>query len=404
MAFVGTLILSEVYAFFYSFSFKRIGRLYQTVPDFRKIHIAMAIFLGVQMLSDLVNHTEMNNMLRGWAALTVAIIMFTFMFRMFDDTPKVIVAFMIAEVIRLILFGQSNLEQDTADLAESYSAFKFRIAPITNNIILLLTYYLYDRRKDKLTVAVFVLYGLMCVGLDYRSNGLFYLFTGLIILFRKQLMNMTLARKIGLTLLVGITFQILFMIYVNAVLSGAFGGRHADTQLKETGNPYNPFSLISQGRGEFFVAIEAIKDAPILGHGSWAIDKDNHYRMMMFKDMDAGKFRENTQNNTGVIPSHSVLLGAWLYAGIAGFLAMLYIFVLVLKRAFSLIKDSRAMETPYYPLIVLYTVQLIWTFPFSPLPQIRNIIPTFIAFIITIYYSLDNYEEDDDENLLSDNG
>src|SRR4051812_11099292 len=260
LSFVGTLILSEVYAIFYSLSFKRIRTLYDRVPDMKKIHVGMALFLGVQMLSDVVNHTEMNNMLRGWAALTVAIIMFTFMFRMFDDTPKVIVAFMIAEVIRLILFGQSNLEQDTADLAESYSTFKFRIAPITNNIILLLTYYLYDRRKDKLTVAVFILYGLMCIGLDYRSNGLFYLFTGLIILFRKQLMNMTLARKAGIALLVGITFQILFMIYVNAVLSGEFGGRHADTQLKETGNPYNPFSLISQGRGEFFVAIEAIKD------------------------------------------------------------------------------------------------------------------------------------------------
>ncbi|GAA3952815.1 hypothetical protein GO495_21835 [Chitinophaga oryziterrae] len=402
LSFVGTLILSEVYALFYSFSFKRISTLYNRVPDMKKIHIGMALFLGVQMLSDVVNHTDTNNMLRGWAALAVAIVIFTFMFRMFDETPKVIVAFMIAEVVRLILFGQSNLEQDTADLAESYSAFKFRIAPITNNIILLLTYYLYNKRKDKMTVAVFILYGLMCVGLDYRSNGLFYLFTGLIILFRKQLMYMTLARKIGLTLLVGITFQILFMIYVNAVLSGEFGGKHAGTQLEETGNPYNPFSLISQGRGEFFVAIEAIKDAPILGHGSWAVDKDNHYRMMMFKDADAGKFRENSLNNSGVIPSHSVLLGAWLYAGIVGFLVMLYIFNLVLKRAFYLIKDPRAMETPYYPLIVLYTVQLIWTFPFSPLPQIRNIIPVFIAFIITVYYSLKNDEEEED--LLPDNG
>jgi O-antigen ligase len=403
LSFVGTLILSEVYAIFYSLSFKRIRTLYERVPDMRKIHIGLFLFLGVQMLSDVVNHTDTNNMLRGWAALTVAIVMFTFMFRMFDETPKVIVAFMIAEVVRLILFGQSNLEQDTADLAESYSAFKFRIAPITNNIILLITYYLYNKRKDKMTVAVFVLYGLMCIGLDYRSNGLFYLFTGLIILFRKQLMHMTLARKIGLTLFVGITFQILFMIYVNAVLSGEFGGKHAGTQLEETGNPYNPFSLISQGRGEFFVAIEAIKDAPILGHGSWAVDKDNHYRMMMFKDVDAGKFRENSLNNSGVIPSHSVLLGAWLYAGVVGFLVMLYIFILVLKKAFYLIKDERAMETPYYPLIVLYTVQLIWTFPFSPLPQIRNIIPVFIAFIITIYYSLQN-EDDEEEDLLPDNG
>lgn len=404
MSFVGTLILSEVYAFFYSLSFKKIGRLYESVPDLKKIHIAMGLFLGMQMLSDVVNQTDMNNMLRGWAAISVAIIMFTFMFRMFGETPKVIVAFMFAEIVRLIIFGQSNLEQDTASLTETYSAFKFRIAPITNNIILLLVYYAYNKRKDNLTVSLFVLYGLACIGLDYRSNGLFFLFAGLIVFFRRQLMDMTLARKIGLTLFLAVVFQILFMFYVNAVLSGDFGGKHAGDQLsEESGNPYNPFSLISQGRGEFFVAIEAIKDAPILGHGSWAVDKDSHYRMMMLQDMKVSKVRMVTSNNITAIPSHSVLLGAWLYAGIVGFLAMLYIFILVMKKAFYLIKDERAMETPYYPLIVLYTIQLIWTFPFSPLPQIRNIIPAFIAFIITIYYSLQN-DEDEEEDLLPDNG
>lgn len=403
LSFVGTLILSEVYAIFYSLSFKRITRLYDTVPDLKKIHIGMALFLGAQMLSDVVNQTDMNNMLRGWAAITVAIIMFTFMFRMFDETPKVIVAFMFAEVVRLIFFGQTNLEQDTAGLAESYSAFKFRIAPITNNIILLMVYFAYNKRKDNLTVALLVLYGLLCIGLDYRSNGLFYLIAGLIVFFRRQLMSMTLARKIGLIFFGAISFQILFIFYVNAVLSGAFGGTHAGTQLEETGNPYNPFNLISQGRGEFFVAIEAIKDAPILGHGSWAVDKDSHYRMMMLQDMDRSKVRMSTANNASVIPSHSVLLGAWLYAGVTGFIVMLYIFIMTMKKAFYLIKSERAMETPYYPLIVLYTIQLIWTFPFSPLPQIRNIIPAFIAFIITIYYSL-KHDEEEEEDLLPDNG
>lgn len=403
-SFVGTLILSEVYAMFYSFPFRIIRELYKRIPDMKKIHVALGLFLGVQMLSDVVNHTDVNNMMRGWAALVVAILMFTFLFRIFDETPKVIVAFMLAEIVRLLLFGQSSLEQDTASLAESYTAFKFRIAPITNNIVMLLVYYFYNKRKDNLAVAMFILYGLLCVGLDYRSNGLFFLFAGLIVLFRKQLMNMTLARKIGLTLFMAASFQILFILYVNAVLSGQFGGAHADTQLEQVGNPYNPFSLILEGRGESFVASEAIKDAPLLGHGSWAVDRNNHYRMMLYKDVDVNKAREELRVNGGVIPSHSVLMGAWLYAGIAGFFAMLYIFILVLKRAFYLIKDPAAMETPYYPLIVLYTLQLIWIFPFSPLPHIRNIIPVLATFIITIYYSIQNNKEDDEEDLLPDHG
>lgn len=404
MSFVGTLILSEVYAGLFSLNFRRIKQLQLNNPDVKRIQKALFIFLLIQMLSDVLNHNSMNNMLRGWAAIAVSLVVFTFMFRMFDDTPRIILAFMCAEIVRLILFGDSNFEQDTSSVMEDYSLFKFKIAPITNYITYLITFYTYNKRKDKLTVAVLILYGLISVGLDYRSNGLFFIFGGLIIHFRKVLMNMTLARKIGITIFVAIFFQILYMFYVNAVLSGEFGGKHAGDQLSEAGNPYNPFSLIGQGRGEFFVAIEAIKDAPWLGHGSWAVDEGNHYRSLMFKDLDKDRSRMLAMSSSGVIPSHSVLLGAWLYGGVIAFLCIFYIFWLTMKRAFSLIVNERAMETPYYPIIVLFTIQLLWIFPFSPLPHIRSLLPFMIGFIITIYHSIQNEEEDEEEDLLPDNG
>lgn len=404
MSFVGTLIMSEVYAGLNSLNFSRIKQLYRNNPDVKKVQRAMFIFLVIQVVSDVINNNSMNNMLRGWAAIGVSLVVFTFMFRMFDDTPKIILAFMCAEVVRLILFGSSNLEQDTSSMMEDYSLFKFRIAPITNNIILLITYYTYNKRKDMLTVAIIIGYGLVNVALDFRSNGMFFLFAGLIIHFRKVLMNMTLARKIGLTIFVCILFQIVYMFYVHAVLSGEFGGKHAGDQLAEAENPYNPGSLIGQGRGEFFVAIEAVKDAPWLGHGSWASDEDNHYRSLMFKDLDKDKSKLLALNNSGVIPSHSILLGAWVYGGIIAFLCIFYIFWLTMKRGFSLMVDERAMETPYYPIVVFFTVELIWIFLFSPLPHIRSTLPLTIAFILTIYHSLQNEEDDEEEDLLPDNG
>ncbi|WP_147319829.1 hypothetical protein [Chitinophaga silvisoli] len=404
MSFVGTLIMSEVYAGLNSLNFGRIRQLYRNNPDVKKVQRAMFIFLVVQVLSDVINNNSMNNMLRGWAAIGVSLVVFTFMFRMFDDTPRIILAFMCAEVVRLILFGSSNLEQDTSSMMEDYSLFKFRIAPITNNVILLITFYTYNKRKDMLTVGIIMLYGLANVALDFRSNGMFFLFSGLIIHFRRVLMNMTLARKIGLTIFVGILFQILYMFYVNAVLSGEFGGKHAGDQLSEAGNPYNPFSLIGQGRGEFFVAIEAVKDAPWLGHGSWAVDENNHYRSLMFKDLDKDKSRLLALNNSGVIPSHSILLGSWVYGGIIAAGCMFFIFFLTMKRGFSLMMDERAMETPYYPILVFFTIELLWIFPFSPLPHIRSTLPLTIAFILTIYHSLKNDEYDEEEDLLPDNG
>ena len=404
LSFVGTLILSEVYAMFNALSFKRIGRLYRENPDVKRVHMALFIFLLVQMLSDVINHTSVNNMLRGWAAIGVALAMFTFLFRVFDDAPRIIVAFMVAEIVRMVFFGPVDLDQDTSFMMEDQSFFKFRIAPITNYIVLLITFYTYNKRKDNLTIAIFILYAFACIGLDYRSNGLFYLFAGLIIRFRNQLINMSLAQKLGLTVFIAIIFQLLYMYYVNKVLSGEYGGRHASSQLEAVENPYNPFSLIVNGRREFFVAIQAITDAPLLGHGSWAEDHGNHYRMMMLKDEDRDRAQMEAENNSGVIPSHSVLLGSWLYAGIVGFLCMAYLFYLAMKRAFSLIVNRRAVETPYYPIIVLFTLQLLWTFPFSPLQQIRNVLPLLITFIITIYNSLKQDEEYEEEDLLPDNG
>jgi O-antigen ligase len=403
MSFVGTLILSEVYAFINAISLKKVEELYWDIPDVKKIHAAFMVFLLIQIFSDAINHTAMNNMLRGWAAIVVSVGVITFMFRMFADSPKLILAFMVAEIVRLMVFGQSSIEQ-ASNVLEDYSMFKFRIAPITNNIVLLLCYYLYNKRMDTMVIVLLVCYGLMSIGLDYRSNGLYFLISAMVMGFRNQLANMSVARKLGLTIVVIVGFQSVYMLYVNAVMSGEFGGKHAGEQLERMDNPYNPLGLILQGRGEFFVAIEAIKDRPFFGHGSWATDDDNHYRMMMMKEFTQSKVREYTTGNTSVIPSHSVLLGAWLYSGIIGFLAIFYIFNLSLKRAFFLIRDPYAMESPYYPIVIVFTVQLIWTFLFSPLPHIRSDIPVMIAFIITIYHSIQNEDDDDEEeDLLPDN-
>ena len=88
------------------------------------------------------------------------------------------------------------------------------------------------------------------------------------------------------------------------------------------------------GRPEILVSSRAVLDSPILGHGSWA--KDFKYNEML-NDLliEQGK-RENYLQDLdpdwrGLIPVHSHLMGAWVWAGILGAIFWAYIFWLVIK-------------------------------------------------------------------------
>ncbi len=80
------------------------------------------------------------------------------------------------------------------------------------------------------------------------------------------------------------------------------------------------------GRPEFFVGVTAALESPIIGHGSWA--KDYKY-LEMLNDMlietgaeeNPGDYEEEA---SGLIPGHSHIVTAWVWAGIAGLIFWAY--------------------------------------------------------------------------------
>jgi hypothetical protein len=392
---VGMLVLSEVFAVLNVLSLKALGKSYALTPDLKKIHGAFLGYLLALMASDFINHSPLQNLLKGWAAVAMAIVMMTFMFRMFEDSPNVIVVFMMAEIVRLVFFGPT-VELETSVILEEHSIFKFRIAPITNNIILLIAYYLYNKDKRQSVIYLFVFYGLLSMALDGRSNGLYFLIAAMVLGFRKYLVNVSSSRVWSVVLVFGLAFQLLYMSYVHSVLTGAFGGAHTREQIDKLENPYNPLYLIMSGRPEVFVAIAAIQDKPLFGHGSWAHDDNNHYRSLMWKDYSA-QHLESVALKDAEIPSHSLIFGVWMYSGIIGFFAIMYFCVLVIRRGFYIIQSETAYYTPYYPIVILFTIQLIWTFLFSPVSHIRNDIPVMASFIVVVCCIVREHENAEDE-------
>ena len=102
------------------------------------------------------------------------------------------------------------------------------------------------------------------------------------------------------------------------------------------------------GRPETLVAIQAIRDSPIIGHGSFAAEQ-------RYLDLKADLLFENGYSEADTsddieghgIPTHSHLTMAWVESGILGGVLWIYVLVLVV-RAILRITISRPNLAPLY--------------------------------------------------------
>ena len=123
------------------------------------------------------------------------------------------------------------------------------------------------------------------------------------------------------------------------------------------------FGVLVGGRGQIFSSALAIRDAPILGHGSWAMDTDYGLQGdMIMRDLGYRPLDPNPQAASGLIPSHSYLFGAWVDAGIAGAIFWAWVFTLEIRAMFALFRIAE----PLSPLIAFFVVLLAWDLLFSP--------------------------------------
>ena len=113
------------------------------------------------------------------------------------------------------------------------------------------------------------------------------------------------------------------------------------------------YGVLVGGRPETLVAIQAIRDSPIIGHGSFPegtkyiqLKQDIRYEHG-YSDSDEP---EDTETKIPVIPTHSHLTLAWVEGGILGGLCWIYILILILRGVLRV----TAAATAFGPLIFLF--------------------------------------------------
>ena len=137
--------------------------------------------------------------------------------------------------------------------------------------------------------------------------------------------------------------------YQYAATTGLLGEEARQKYVSESSGQ---FGILLGGRGDVLGAFAAIYDSPILGHGSWA--KDWSYILAQQETMallgyrDAGEIAQD-EVEEGVIPAHSHLLQAWVWAGIIGALFWAWVFVLTVRMLMRI----------YPPAVVLLPVSVV---------------------------------------------
>lgn len=122
------------------------------------------------------------------------------------------------------------------------------------------------------------------------------------------------------------------------------------------------------GRGEFFIALMAIKDKPFFGHGSHALDTEGYQANFYQKyGMDEESLKRilwrEREFGVRTIPAHSHIAQFWMWAGIAGLVPWLFILTVIIK---TLLMRMHVMPQ-YYGYLALVIPLELWAIFFSPL-------------------------------------
>ena len=126
------------------------------------------------------------------------------------------------------------------------------------------------------------------------------------------------------------------------------------------------------GRAEFLASTQAILDSPILGHGSWARDP-KYVELQRQRLIDLGIPGGNLPADPDLIPTHSYLLGSWVWGGLAGGLFWIGVGTLVLW----VLANAYAVGLELNPLIAFVASVVLWGIAFSPYSNTERLSASF---------------------------
>jgi hypothetical protein len=332
-------------------------------PKVGWILFGLAIWFAALILSDILNSTPIPKRQKGMANVFFIALSFLTFTKIFSVRPRAYLLYVLglsAGGWYRPLFTWKLRIDDAFGSAEFFDNYiSYWAIPLT----LLISYFLYPRRK-LMTELLFVSLGILAIYWGGRSTGFMCIGTSALLFAARSGREIRLKSLLPL-LLIATPFVIAaYIAFVSLGLRGNLG-LSTERQLRNCDNPYNPIELVYQARRDFWMGAEAALEKPIFGWGS---------------KPESGRYLNRERKDLDEIPAHSVLIQAWLSAGIAAFL--FWICILPFFATVPTIKF--APYTAFTPIIFYCCCSALWNIPFSPWGYARFEWPYAMALTLVI--------------------
>lgn len=317
------------------------------------------IWLGGQILTDVIRDASFFDYSRGWSKIAFMLTDLLAISLIVGRSPR-----------RLVLF---SLGLATSSVIGYFVApnifaiddpFKWAFAlPITVSVLSVAT--VGHWRRPHLVaslglawMAIINLFG------DFRSLAgicivtVAYLAVGPLVASRSMQSGRSAKRFLLVGAVVFVAGLVAIQGYAVAADSGLLGDEAKAKYQEQAGGG---LGLVLGGRSEALVSYQAILDSPIIGHGSWA--KDYQYVDLLTERLrQLGYQPFQLYVESGLIPSHSYLFGAWVEAGVVGGIFWLVVLAITVR---ALVQMSR-VRPRVAPLVAFLSISLLWDILFSP--------------------------------------
>lgn len=213
--------------------------------------------------------------------------------------------------------------------------------------------------------------------LGARSLGLITLFTAVMFL-QKSFKQRGKVYSLLFLIFICILLQFTYSVYANLASTGRLGA----SQYEKFERQSQAGPLLFVARSELLYELSAIRKNALLGLGGSPSVDQNFLQGVALEEFRFGVNHKSTAayyqyTMNGKIPSHSMIFGAWMEAGVLGALFWLYLTWLVFRNLLT----STGRE-PVFGLTVRYlSINFLWAVFFSPLGARSRVL---IAITITL--------------------
>lgn len=361
---VGELYVGEVMAVAYVVS--NIKRLFFGKNEKTIIAFSM-LWAAAQLVSDILNKNDISDSIKGIFSPVVFIISFIFLNNYarinFARVPSLLTGVAVGGLIQLFLHPNEFF---------IFNPWKWGVGHAVIGIfVIYFSFYLKNKNNLFLFSALIVFLGITLL-FDSRGMAIFPVLAALAYkkYYGKNVSGLSRRLSGEFTGFKILLIAIPSIFILNSAASALFSSEivlsrltsyaAAKYKIQATGS----FGILLGGRSEILVSSKAFLDKPLLGHGSWPKDKSKYldeYSMLITKYgyslREDGGYEDIEERP--LIPTHSFLMGALVWAGVVGGIFWLIVLNTTLK---IFIKDLNLFPLYYY----VGMLGLVWNIFFSP--------------------------------------